>query len=49
MIWKMRSLYQLAFDNKLDYFITSDIKDFKRLEKPSLPVIKPTEFIKLFD
>jgi predicted nucleic acid-binding protein len=41
-------LYQLALENKLDYFITSNIKDFKRLEKPSLPVIKSTDFVMLF-
>ena len=42
-------LYQLALEGKLDYFITSDIKDFRRLEKPSLPVISATEFIKFLD
>ncbi|WP_300598543.1 PIN domain-containing protein [Niabella sp.] len=38
-------LYQIALAGKMDYFITSNIKDFKRLEQPLLPVITPKEIL----
>jgi predicted nucleic acid-binding protein len=42
-------LYQTAIDNNLDYFVTSDVKDYKRIALPSLPVITTSELIKLID
>lgn len=38
-------LYFLAAQNKMDYFITRNVKDFTFLF-PSLPVISPTNFLK---
>ena len=38
-------LYFLAVKNKMDYFITRNVKDFSFLF-PSLPVISPTNFLK---
>ncbi len=38
-------LYFLAVKNKMDYFITRNVKDFTFLF-PSLPVISPTNFLK---
>jgi predicted nucleic acid-binding protein len=32
-------LYQIALHGKMDYFITSNIKDFKKIEHPLLPVV----------
>ncbi|MCY7309763.1 MAG: type II toxin-antitoxin system VapC family toxin [Chitinophagaceae bacterium] len=40
-------LYQLALDNELDYFITEDKKDFKKLNRPELPVISTKEFLNI--
>ncbi|MFT4204181.1 MAG: type II toxin-antitoxin system VapC family toxin [Chitinophagaceae bacterium] len=40
-------LYQIALAGKVDYFITSNIKDFKKLEKHSLPVLTAAELIKI--
>jgi predicted nucleic acid-binding protein len=42
-------LYQLALENKLDYFTTSDINDFKKIASASLPIITSSELIKLID
>lgn len=40
-------LYQLAFENNLDYFITSDKKDFKKLSSVLLPVITSKSLMKI--
>ena len=40
-------LYQLALENKLDYFITEDKKGFKKLSSPLLPVLSGIELLKL--
>lgn len=40
-------LYQLAFENNLDYFITSDKKDFKKLSSVLLPVVTGKELLDL--
>ena len=40
-------LYQLAFENNLDYFITSDKKDFKKLSSVILPVITAKDLLKI--
>jgi predicted nucleic acid-binding protein len=40
-------LYQLAFDNKMDYFITSDLKDLKKISHPSLPIINAKKMVEL--
>ena len=38
-------LYMLAHKAKMNYFITRNVKDFS-FQFPSLPVIRPTNFIK---
>ena len=40
-------LYQIALTNQMDYFITSNIKDFRRFKKPNLPVVMAHEFNQL--
>lgn len=40
-------LYQIAFENKMDYFITSDLKDLKKIAHPSLPIINATQMAEL--
>ncbi|MGC4037429.1 MAG: PIN domain-containing protein [Chitinophagaceae bacterium] len=40
-------LYQIAIDNKLDYFVTSNKKDFKKIISPLLPVVSSKELIDL--
>ncbi len=40
-------LYQLAFENKVDYFITSDLKDLKKISHPLLPIINAKKMIEL--
>lgn len=42
-------LYKAAIENKLDYFVTSDSKDFKKIFSALLPVISSAAFIKLMD
>ena len=39
-------LYQIAIVNKMDFFITSDIKDFKNIEHAVLPVVTAANFLK---
>ena len=39
-------LYQIALNNKLDYFITNDLKDFRKIEAEALPVVQAKEFLK---
>ncbi len=40
-------LYEIALHHELDYFITSNKKDFKSIQRPVLPVINTKEFNKL--
>lgn len=40
-------LYQLALEHELDYFVTSDVKDFQKIGSASLPVITSKELIKI--
>ncbi len=40
-------LYQLSFENNLDYFITENKKDFKKFMQPFLPVISIREFLNI--
>ena len=40
-------LYQIAFENNLDYFVTSDKKDFKKLSFALLLVVNGKELLKL--
>lgn len=37
-------LYEIALHHQLDYFITSNIKDFKTIEMAALPVVKAEVF-----
>lgn len=45
--WEDAVLYQLALENGLDYFITEDKKDFKKIEQPSLPVLTAEQMINI--
>jgi predicted nucleic acid-binding protein len=40
-------LYEIALENNLEYFITSNKKDFKLIEKKVLPVCSAMEFLDL--
>jgi predicted nucleic acid-binding protein len=40
-------LYELAAENKMDFFISNDTTDFKNVNKQILPVLTSTAFIKL--
>lgn len=40
-------LYEIALHHQLDYFITSNIKDFKSIQNSLLPVINAKEFNKI--
>lgn len=40
-------LYEIALHHQLDYFITSNTKDFKRIQKTMLPVISAKAFNKI--
>ncbi len=40
-------LYEIALHHQLDYFITSNKKDFKLIQNPMLPVINAKEFNKI--
>lgn len=40
-------LYEIALHHQLDYFITSNIKDFKTIQKSMLPVINAKGFNKI--
>ena len=40
-------LYQLAFENNIDFFITSDKKDFRKLSSVLLPAINAKDFLKI--
>lgn len=40
-------LYEIAAANGMDYFITSNTKDFKKIQLPGIPVITASQFVKL--
>jgi predicted nucleic acid-binding protein len=40
-------LYQLAMHHQLDYFVTSDVKDFKKIQHPLLPVVTAKKMVEL--
>lgn len=40
-------LYEMALHHQLDYFITSNAKDFKKIQNTGLPVVKAKDFNKL--
>jgi predicted nucleic acid-binding protein len=40
-------LYQTAIDNKLDYFVTRDIEDLKRIAINAVPIKSAKEVLKL--
>jgi len=40
-------LYEIALHHHLDYFITSNKKDFKLIQNPVLPVLNAKEFNKI--
>ncbi len=40
-------LYQIALNNKMDYFITSDNKDFEKLADKSLPIFSAKKLLEL--
>ncbi|MEO7834771.1 MAG: PIN domain-containing protein [Ginsengibacter sp.] len=42
-------LYEIALHHELDYFITSNTKDFKRIQKSLLPVVNAKAFNKILD
>jgi len=39
-------LYQIAIVNKMNFFITSDIRDLKKIEHAVLPVVTAESFLK---
>jgi predicted nucleic acid-binding protein len=38
-------LYQIAMAGKMDYFVTSDTKDFKKIQHPSLRVVSAKQLL----
>ena len=36
-------LYEIASHHQMDYFVTSNIRDFKKIQQPGLPVIRARE------
>ena len=40
-------LYSAALAKRLDYFITNDIKDLRKIELPALPVMQAKDVLKL--
>ena len=40
-------LYEIAAENKMDFFITNDTTDFKNVNKQILPVISSAAFIRM--
>jgi predicted nucleic acid-binding protein len=40
-------LYQIALDHNLDYFVTSDIIDYRKIASASLKIISSSDLIKL--
>lgn len=42
-------LYQVALHHQMDYFVTSNAKDFKKIQQPALPVVKAGELNKILE
>ena len=40
-------LYQIALHHQMDYFVTSNVKDFKKIQQPALPVIRARDLNKI--
>lgn len=40
-------LYQIALHHQMDYFVTGNVKDFKKIQQPALPVIPAKEINKI--
>jgi predicted nucleic acid-binding protein len=40
-------LYEIALHHQMDYFVTSNIRDFKKIQQPDLPVIRARELNKI--
>mgnify|MGYP003415616967 CR=1 FL=1 len=40
-------LYEIAYHHKMDYFVTSNKKDFKKIAQSGLPVIRARELNKI--
>ena len=40
-------LYQIALRHQMDYFVTTNTKDFKKIQQVSLPVIRAKELNKI--
>ena len=40
-------LYQIALENKIDYYITNDLAVVKKLSNSILPILKPKELLKV--
>jgi predicted nucleic acid-binding protein len=40
-------LYQIALHHQMDYFVTSNTKDFKKIQQSNLPVIRARELNKI--
>ena len=40
-------LYQIALENKIDYYITNDLTVIKKLSNSILPILKPKELLKI--
>lgn len=40
-------LYEIALHHQMDYFVTSNTKDFKKIQQVNLPVIRAREFNKI--
>jgi predicted nucleic acid-binding protein len=42
-------LYQIALHHQMDYFVTSNTKDFRKIQQHSLPVIRARELNKILE
>ena len=40
-------LYEIALHHQMDYFVTTNTKDFKKIQQVSLPVIRAKELNKI--
>ena len=40
-------LYEIALHHEMDFFVTSNTKDFKKIQRPGLPVIRAKELNKM--
>src|SRR4029079_15185853 len=40
-------LYEIALHHQMDYFVTSNTKDFKKIQQVSLPVIRAKDLNKI--